>query len=330
MSIPKHLQEAADQADDLIKSIATPEDQESEETSQDAPQAKAAPRSETEAVQPDREKYPEGAPVPMDDWKERYARYKYGTDQTISQLRRQVGERDQQVSDLKRQMQTLSQQVEELSKRRPQEDPVSSMKAVLSEEELERFDGDDLRVISKIAAAQAGGQVETLKQKLNAVEQQLARARADTEAKARQQEADAHRQRQTSFVEKLRSKLPEIHEIDADPEFGLWLDEMDPDSGIQRRALATHAMQAQDVRRVLDVYRDWIAEKRPAQHARENRVVPRQTASSTASVASQGDIWTRKKVEDFYTKWRQGRISDEQARVIEKDLFAAQTDGRFR
>lgn len=325
-SFPKHITEAEAQAEELIKARANAPAETHDEivVPDEATGQEQQSESVEQVAQPAPAEHVEPAKVDPNDYKERFIRYKSSTDQTIHGLRQQVAAKDASIADLMQRMAAMEQAVRQ-AQAAPQE---QSVKSILSQEDMDRFDEDDLRVISKVAQAQAGGAVQALQQQVAQLRQQLAATETRALQERHQQlEQAAHRQQQT-FIEKLTAKVPNLHEIDADPEFALWLDDVDPDSGRRRRDLAVAAMQQQDIRRVVDVYQEWTGTKRPAD-PRQRSITPRQAPVAASPNTATGQLWNRAKVEAFYQAWQKGKYSDAEAQAIERDMFAAQRDGRF-
>ena len=135
------------------------------------------------------------------------------------------------------------------------------------------------------------------------------------------------------FFEELAGLSPTWESLNTDKEFLDWLGELDPYTGQQRQSLFDDAYAKLDAWRVanfFNAYNDSLEKKEPP--AQKPNLAEQVTPKTTGKTAPpQGKkLYTNAEVARFYDELRRGKISQEDARRIEQDIFAAQAEGRFR
>lgn len=172
----------------------------------------------------------------------------------------------------------------------------------------------------------------------------VARRIAREELAAKQAEIDALKSRidsisnvtnqkvETDFFKSLTAMVPEWEQINQDAKFLAWLDEVDELTGETRQTLLSRAEKSRDADRTAKFFTafkktssSWAASSTAAL---DQQVTPLTNKSPNTPPSKK--IWTRAEVADFYSRVRQGKVSDEQAVAIEADLMAAQIEGRIR
>lgn len=144
---------------------------------------------------------------------------------------------------------------------------------------------------------------------------------------------------QSAFLAELERLVPTYKQLNTDPGFAQWLDQIDPATGVSKKDLLTHAVRAMDVTRTawfFNTYAQAIAPTTPVDIAdapiipsKESLVAPgRRQAAVTPQQASGKRTWTRNNITQLYELRRQGRVSAKEFNDLEKDLFLAQTEGR--
>ena len=248
--------------------------------------------------------------VDPEDYKERFSRYKATTDSTIHGLRNELSLERDRNGELAGRLKTL----EEVIASNPAQ-PGTGFQ--LSEDELELLDEETAAVVAKIVDAS----VKPLKER-----QQFTDGELERERNLRQ--AEGVKKLHLDFQDRLTTRVPNALELDADPAFRKWLSQVDPDSGRVRLELARAAKQIDDVKRVATFYEDWIAEQGRAD-PREEMISPNRAADAGQG-APTGRNWSRDEIKSFYTAKRERRVTPDEVKRIEQDIFAAQREGRIR
>lgn len=137
---------------------------------------------------------------------------------------------------------------------------------------------------------------------------------------------------EADFFTSLTSMVPNWEQINQDPKFLSWLDEVDELTGESRQTLLSRAEQSRDAARTAKFFNafkktssTWAA---TSANALDQQVAPPTNKAPNAPPAKK--VWTRAEVSDFYARMRRGDISDADAVAIEADIHAAQIEGRLR
>lgn len=306
MAIPAQVEAQVKQADKAWnESYGDPETDEAateetadEKTKQDEP-----------VEQPPTEK------VDPEDYKQRFSRYKASADKTIHELRTQLASEAQSSKQLRARMSLLEQKLTEA----PKADETPAWKEQLSQDDLEYLDEETLAVVAKVSGAAVANKLAAMQTQLDSLESDR---RAEKDLRAEQAQHDIR----ADFVNRLRSAVPDVNEIDNDQRFAEWLNGVDQLSGVERRRLAEQAMHSFDVNRVASIYNEWKAVNGTQDH-RESRVAPKRSAD--AAPVQTGQTYSRSDIKQFYADKSLGKYSDSEAKRIEQDIFAAQTQGRI-
>lgn len=307
MAVPQQVEEGAKKAQEIWNQQYSQQT----ETPPDGEQGAVPPAATAE------DQSQQAHRIDPEDYKSRYASYKAKTDNTIHDLRTQLAAEAQRSDQ-------LSAQLDELGKRlqsAPTQDAGDDWKSTLSEDELELLGPEIMAVVAKVAGVTKAREIKDMQSRIANME------------KSQQQTREVERQRQQEsikqdFTQRLMEAVPDVNQIDANPDFRRWLDGIDGLSGVQRRKLATHAMKSFDVGRVAHIYNEWKAENANQTNPREGRMTPPRAAD--AAPQPQGKIWTSSEVTAFYAAKRRGEISGDEAKLVEQDIFAAQREGRYR
>lgn len=137
---------------------------------------------------------------------------------------------------------------------------------------------------------------------------------------------------EADFFTSLTSMVPNWEQINQDPKFLSWLDEVDELTGESRQTLLSRAEQSRDAARTAKFFNafkktssTWAA---TSANALDQQVAPPTNKAPNAPPAKK--VWTRAEVSDFYARMRRGEVSDADAVAIEADIHAAQIEGRLR
>lgn len=141
---------------------------------------------------------------------------------------------------------------------------------------------------------------------------------------------------QDQFFDGLVSAVADWEAINVDEGFLAWLNETDQFTGATRMELLQHAFGKQDVARTaaffLEFKRLYRSEPEPEQQSSKiaKLVAPGKAKNSAARVESAGKrVWTRAEIAKLYSDKRENRITQKAFDEFERDIFAAQNDGRI-
>jgi hypothetical protein len=135
------------------------------------------------------------------------------------------------------------------------------------------------------------------------------------------------------FFDELVGLSPTWESLNTDKEFLDWLGELDPYTGQQRQSLFDDAYAKLDAWRVanfFNAYNEGVQKKEPLapKPSLADQVVPKTTGKTPPPQGKK--IYSNAEVARFYADLRRNVYSPEEAQRIEKDIFAAQAEGRLR
>jgi len=157
----------------------------------------------------------------------------------------------------------------------------------------------------------------------------------------------AHQQAMSSeerFWTALSNSVPNWQQINNDSGFQNWLLSIDPLTGISRQTYLEQAQNSLDVSRVVAFFQSYSessgkfladANAQPNRSAvssqLEKQVNPGRSKGGSAPVTQNAKTYTAADITDFFNKVRQGvyRGKEDERDRIERDIFAAQRDGRI-
>jgi len=140
---------------------------------------------------------------------------------------------------------------------------------------------------------------------------------------------------QDQFFDGLVSAVADWEEINVDTGFLEWLNETDQFTGATRMELLQHAFGKQDVARTaaffLEFKRLYRSEPETTQSSKIAKLVaPGKAKNSAARVEPAGKrMWSRAEIAKLYSDKRENRITQKAFDEFERDIFAAQNDGRI-
>ncbi|MEI2419641.1 hypothetical protein V6O07_05160, partial [Arthrospira platensis SPKY2] len=143
------------------------------------------------------------------------------------------------------------------------------------------------------------------------------------------------------FWADLQATVPDWQDINTDQGFQSWLLEVDPLTGLTRQTYLEDAQRNLDVRRVVNFFTTWkglsggpaARPNRAAQSASEleRQVAPGRGRSGGAKVSGEPTTYTPDDIRKFFQDVQKGvyRGKEDERNRIERDIFAAQREGRI-
>lgn len=322
--VPDAVRRAAEAAENYYKAAPAPDAPAKTDVPQPGEPAAATPAEPAQPEPPP----PSPTPEPSDDASyERKYKSQQGRIQSLNNelrdarnLTSQLGGEVMATQRALREMQMHLQQREQAPHR------------LLSPEEQSDF-GEFIPVAKKAAR-------EEFEPKLYTLEQEVQRLRYDNQ-----------QIKQGGIWASLDRAIPEWRSVNTSPEFKQWLNLQDPYSGYIRKALLEDAFQATDTARVVNIFRGFVAASaatRPATPSPSSAPTPSPASARTPAVsldtlaapgrarsapgvnAADKPVYTSRDFTAFYDRKRKGLYSREEADAIERDMFAAQKDGRYQ
>lgn len=270
---------------------------------------------------------------PVVDWQQRYRTLQGKYDREVPALRGDV-------NTLRSQVETLTAQLEAAKTVTPPPAP-----SKVPDADVETYGEDLVTATRRWARAEVAGELEALraqlaevKQTTTTVQQETAQTRATTQLQTMLTQLDAH---------------PEIgktwRQVNDDPAFMTWLEQVDPFTGGPRMGLLRDAFGRSDVHRTAAFFKAYAQEHTALQPppavepptpqpgtgrpTLETFASPgRGTGQAPSGAPADKRIWTQASIAAFYRDRTHGKYQDRQAESVrlEQDLISAAAEGRIR
>jgi len=209
---------------------------------------------------------------------------------------------------------------------------------LITEQDMEDY-GDSIDVMRRVSKEESNASNSRIAQ-LEGVIQKL---QSNFDGVAPRVEQLAQQQNQStehSFWSQLESNVPNWRDINVDPDFQNWLLSIDPLTGISRQTYLEDAQNNFDVQRVANFFSAWgenngkpraQQEKANSQSQLEKQVAPGKGKSTGIPTSTSDQIYAPSDISQFYNDVKQGKYKgqDKERARIERDIFAAQRDGRI-
>lgn len=337
VKIPAAVKAAAAKSETIFKAAYNPEpepeqkdgvQEEKQEASAAGTEPAAAPAAETET----KEVTPEGNDFkskPDDDqsWEHRYKSMKGRYDRAETQIR--------QLSD---QIASMQNVIATMQTAPPRDDAPAELRAerLITPEEEQDYGSEFLNVVGKKAKEELLPIVKQYEDKIARLEEQLRGVGGYVQQDAR-----------SRMMATLEQSVPNLAELNTNPEFISWLKLPDPYSGAIRHNLLKEAYDRNDTSRVLAFFRGFLAEEAavapatgetgrtdaPAKPSLEQFAAPGRAKTAAASGApAEKPVFTRAQIAKFYADSAAGKYRGKEAEKdrIEGQIFEAEREGRIR
>ncbi len=330
MAIPKQVQKQSEAVQELYKELNEEEVNENQEAPQQEEQAleevPTADSVEEVAVESSGE-HSEGSQEKSTNWQQKYKTLQGMYNAEVPQLKQMVQEQGAKINQFEQLIATINQQ-----KQQQQQAP----QPILSEKEVEEY-GESIDIMRKVTKEETGN----LLGEVSALKAQIAQMAQNTVPQVQQLANQVGDTQEQLFWSKLATVVPNWQELNEDENFQNWLLEVDPLTGMARQAYLEDAQRRYDVDRVAAFFTTWSdlngngsaqQVKSTNQNELKQQVAPKKSrsAGATAPTGSKPSYSTAD-IAAFYDDIRKGKFKgreDERAK-IERDIFAAQAEGRI-
>lgn len=351
-ALPKAVQKQVDEANRLAEQLSKerlnptppPEPKPPAADSGTPPPAAAAPpAADPPAGEP---AAPSPAPAAPEAWEQKYRVLQGKYNAEVPRLQRTVSEQSSRIEQMSQQLTATQAMLGTLAQNRVaapgSQSPTPAAPArLVKDEEVKEF-GEDLtdfigRVAEERVLRVVDGRIKPVQQQVEQVRQsatQVANAQAQTA--------------QERLLLALDAQVPDWRQLNNDESFLSWLDQVDPYSGSKRMELLRQAYEANNVSRVVAFFNGYRSEHAvvtppPAAPSPPKDAPPVKLEEMVAPGAPKPGptgaqdgagkrVWTQAEIAKFYNDCRAGKFKTQQARrdEIERDIFAAQREGRIR
>lgn len=329
MALPKQVQQQLEEVTAIEEAMKAPAVAPAEQTAanENPPPENAVPAEE--APKPEVvtsnvvELKPEQAPAPQPDlWEHKYNTLQSKYNAEVPRLHAQVKELTGKLADITADLEKVKATPKDETPKQP----------AVTDKDKEAF-GEDLIDLQRRIANEV---LSSVKADMDALRGENATLRA--------QLGDTGSQVSTlSFEQRLYKAVPDFEQLNADPKWVAWLDEVDPMLRGPRRMMAQDAYERGDVAAVAD-YVDLFKRSQnvitrqqvqaDTQSELQSQVAPSRTTTATVSTAATAD-------QRFYTEVEASRLFDkvgtlnragkyEEASKLESELTLAYQTGRVR
>ncbi len=344
MAIPKQVQKQSEDVQALYKELNEETEKNAEEKSAEEVALEAKAETETEVPVEETTSTPsdsveEQAPKSdadehstsdskenKDTWEQKYKTLQgmYNTDvPRLNSANRDLNSRVQQLESL---LGDLNKKEEPV-----QEAPVEKL---ITEDDVKEY-GDSIDVMRRAAKEEVAGELARVRE-LEAEIEKLKGVVPQVQQVQQQQKTSSEQQ----FWNTLNVEVPNWNEINSSSDFQSWLLEIDPLTGMTRQVYLEDAQKKLDATRVATFFSTYEQARGTADDARETRSsnpeLAKQVAPgrgrSTKPTASGGKTYTPADIKKFFEDVRFGKYKgrEEERGKIERDIFAAQQEGRIK
>jgi hypothetical protein len=316
MALPKQVEAQLKEVEEIEKQLRGETAEPTPEPSQDESQEAQPTPEATAPAEPKPEVKPETpAPqeTPEETWQQKYRTLKGMYDAEVPRLHAQL-------KDLTKRLDTLQN-----AKPVPKPEPKAPTKLV-TDEEVREFGADLIEVQRKVAkevAQEFRDELDTLR----AENQKLREQVTDTGTKVEE----------SNFDQRLHRLVPDFADVNRDPKWIAWLNEVDPILRGPRLAIAQQAFNTGDAEAVahyVGLFKASIASKAPASATTERKqeqelqIQPTKNTSSNAPASAK--VYTNAQIEGMFKRVTElyTRGDSEKATKLEAEIDAAFRDGR--
>ncbi|GMQ92431.1 MAG: hypothetical protein BMS9Abin11_1760 [Gammaproteobacteria bacterium] len=221
-----------------------------------------------------------------------------------------------------------------------QEVPAASQepaKSLVTKADIEEYGQEYVDFITRVSLSAVQGQLGSSTE-LNALASRITLLEGSVQGV---EQASANTA-QSVFFSELTKISPEWRVLNNDASFLQWLDKVDPFTGETRASLLSLAVSNSDSARAATFFNAYQSETAPAPAApqepadtapaptgKDKLVAPGKT-KAVAPVPNEKRNWTRAEIAKLYDDKMSGKITGKEFDRLERDIFAAQTDGLGR
>jgi hypothetical protein len=215
----------------------------------------------------------------------------------------------------------------------PAPEPAPTPVSTLTDDEVEEY-GESIDIMRKVSQEIAG----QYQQQIDGLKTTIAELQGTVVPRVEQIAGQQAHSAEQNFWSELQRTVPNWREINDNQDFQTWLLETDPLSGLTRQTYLDDAQRNQDVTRVASFFTSWqsatgaaVAQPNRTASELEKQVSPGKGRSSGAPQTGEAKTYTTADLTAFYDKVRMGGFKgkEKERDAIERDIFAAQAEGRI-
>jgi len=349
-ALPKSVQAQIDKANEIANAVypkKTPEEiaaeQAAEAAALDPANAKPAAKPEKKPEKPAAETPPAEPAVPETaDHKYKVLQGKYNAE--VPRLQAQIRDQNELITEMRQRINNTESLLAAMHTTDPKakETPApANTSPGITDEERAQFGPDLIDVIERVAAHRLLPEIDSrfapLKTSMEKVSQSASQAEKTVAVSKRER-----------TIQALADAVPSWAEQNEDEGFLTWLNEKDVYAGVPRGQLLTQAFTANDANRVIAIFKGFQNENAVVtpststppvvepQVRLDELTAPGTPKTGTTSAPNESGKrqWSRNDISAFYAKKNEfvtrGKPIPEEFQKLERDLIAAQREGRIR
>lgn len=332
MAIPKQVQKQSEAVQELYKELNEEEVNENQEAPQqeaEAPETVPAANSVEEVAVESSGEHSEGNQEKSTNWQQKYKTLQGMYNAEVPQLKQMVQDQGAKINQFENLIATINQQ-----KQQPQ--ALQQPASLLSEKDVEEY-GESIDIMRKVTKEETGN----LLGEVSALKQQIAQMTQNTVPQVQQLANQVGDTQEQLFWSNLAGVVPNWQEINENEDFQTWLLETDPLTGMARQTYLEDAQRRYDVDRVAAFFTTWSGlngngSAQQVQSTNQNelqqQVAPKKSRSAGAAPTTGAKpSYSTADIAAFYEDVRKGKFKgrDDERAKIERDIFAAQAEGRI-
>jgi len=340
-ALPKAVQEQVDRANKLAQQVYDENGKLKAELLEPAiePDTKPEETPNVKAEEPAEE--PAKEPAKVDDWEHKFKVLQGKYNAEVPRLQKQLNESNGESRELRQRMLNLEGMLASLQAVKEAPKEKKPAQPIISDEEREQFGDDLIDLIKRVSLNATLPEIESHLKPLEG------RVKQVDEKVATSQKSMAESKRQQVF-DRLAAVVPNWEQQNEDENFLNWLDEDEGLTGRPRAYFLTEAMKNNDAEKVIAYFTSFQsenaaatpAEPAPAKSEPQVRLdeltAPGTPQTGTASAPNESGkrVWTRADITRFYEDRnefiKRGKPIPKEMQKLERDIFAAQSEGRVR
>lgn len=299
---------------------STPEAQSTEVTA-DPTKGAAEPANTDETAPVAKPAASEQASSPVKDETDKDADYWKSRFHTVQGL---LNSQSSQIKESAARIKALTEEIEAL-KKAASEKPAPAEVSAISDKDKEEF-GEELIDLQRRVVNEA---VAPLQKKIAQLEEENSTLKGQVGQTGSQIAS-------MTFEGRLNALVPDFEDINSDPSWIKWLDEVDPMLGAPRRSAAQDAFERGDADAVARFVGVWKSSNKKAETEKpkdtlQTQVTPARGAATGQQPAETAKVYTEKEADSLWEKVRDlnRRGKNEEANKLEAELTDAYVQGRI-
>jgi hypothetical protein len=253
-------------------------------------------------------------PIAEEKWEQKYKTLKGMYDAEVPRLHADVRELKSQVESLRKAAET-----------KPVEVKPTTPEKLVTDADVEAFGSDLIEVQRKVArevAAEFRSELDAMKAENQKLRDQLT--------------ATGTQVSEATFEQRLHRLVPDFQEVNVNPQWIEWLNEVDPLLRAPRKSVAQDAFNRGDAEAVahyIGMFKQSITPVKPSKDVTEElerQVQPNRTASSNAPVSQKGKTYSTADIDKMFKQVAElgNRGKLDEAKKLEAEIDAAYMEGR--